>query len=517
MNIADKTVLNILAKSSEAFLLLISSVVMVRHLSKSDYGTFLQVMLIGNTTVMLTSLGLPHSIYYFFQIVPSRSRFIIRNVIFSLSAGLIASLIMYAFKGILSDLMNNPLLSEYGWITALFIFFRSPSALREPILISYDNLILNSAATVLCNIVVFVPVIIGVFFSQPLKILLIIFVISAGCEWLIFLYLIFKTSFNSKIINLSQAVSADQGKMVSFKEQLLYALPIAVSSYIGIIGRQLDQYIVSAFFTPRDFAVYSRGATQIPILSSIHFTINNIMMPKYISSYQSGDIQTFLRYFHICTEKVAKINFPVFSFLFAVAPSIVTLLYTKEYIESSSILRVYLFFLILGISVYSIIPRASGKTSFIMYVTVISVVSNFILSLILVLMIGTIGAAIATIISMVIGIFCYLFHDCKVIRVSFDKIFPWNYLFKLILISSAAAIPVYSLEYFYHPEGLNLFILLTLESIIYFYCYLFLMMRYSMIFQDDIELLNKWLNFDVKSLLCKLAFLKESRIYEKMQ
>jgi len=510
MNIADKTVLNILAKSSEAFLLLISSIIMVRHLSKSDYGTFLQVMLIGNTTVMLTSLGLPHSIYYFFQIVPSRSRFVIRNVIFSLSAGLIASLIMYAFKGILSDLMNNPLLSEYGWITALFIFFRSPSALREPILISYDNLILNSAATVLCNIVVFVPVIIGVFFSQPLKILLIIFLISAGAEWIIFFYLMFKAMLNSRRIHISEDASTSKKEMVGFKEQLLYALPIAVSGYIGIIGRQLDQYIVSVFFTPRDFAVYSRGAMQIPVLSSIQFTINNIMMPKYVSSYQTGDIQTFLRYFHLCTEKVAKINFPVFSFLFAVAPSIIKFFYTEEYIESSNIFRVYLFFLITSISVYSIIPRASGKTSFIMYATVLSVVSNIILSLILVSIIGPIGAAIATIISMVLGIFCYLFHDCKIIRVSFDKIFPWNYLFKLMLISLAASIPVYSLEYIYHPEGLNLFILLTIEAVIYFYCYLFLMMRYSMIFQDDMELLGKWFHIDARLFLCRITFVKNN-------
>ncbi len=49
MNIADKTIFNILAKSSEALMLLVSSVVFARYLSRFDYGTFLQVMLVVNT------------------------------------------------------------------------------------------------------------------------------------------------------------------------------------------------------------------------------------------------------------------------------------------------------------------------------------------------------------------------------------------------------------------------------------------------------------------------------------
>ena len=70
---------------------------------------------------------------------------------------------------------------------------------------------------------------------------------------------------------------------------------------------------------------------RIPILSTIHFTVNNIMMPRYVESYKNGDSKTFLHYFHLCIEKVAKINIPVFAFMFAISPSFIILLYTEEY------------------------------------------------------------------------------------------------------------------------------------------------------------------------------------------
>ena len=151
MNLVDKTVLNILAKSSEAFWLLISSIVMVRHFPKAEYGTFLQIILIANTMTMFTFLGLPQSIFYFFPRAVNRGKFVIRNMLLSLCIALIASLIVYNFKHELANWLSNPLLVEYGWVAPLLLLLRAPSSLREPMLISHGSLILACAASKASN------------------------------------------------------------------------------------------------------------------------------------------------------------------------------------------------------------------------------------------------------------------------------------------------------------------------------------------------------------------------------
>ncbi len=507
MNLADKTVLNILAKSSQAFLLMISSVVMVRYFPKDEYGTFLQIMLIANTAIMFTSLGLPQSIYYFFQQAVNRKNFVTRNVVLSLIIGGGTAFIVYGLQGQLAGWLNNPRLVEFGWVAPILVFFRAPSYFREPILLSNEWLILNSVLTLLTHTIFFSPLIIAAFLSVSLTTLLQVMLVASGIQWIMYLASMLWLTNHIEDLQVSEHDTEKSQHTISLITQLRYAFPIGVSSYMGIIGRQIDQYIVSAFFMPKEFAVYSRGALRIPMLSTIQFTVNDIMMPRYVNAYKTGDIPGLLQNFHTCIEKVAKINFPVFSFLFAVAPSMVIFLYTEDYLASASVLRVYLCLLLLSIAVYSVIPRASGKTSYIMYITGTTICCNILLSIFFVSRFGPIGAALATLVAEIIAAGYYLIQSCKILHISFRTIFPWKYLFQLLGSALAASIPVYLIEFLFAPKGGAIFFVLVLDGLVYSYCFAFLAMRGNVIQQDDLSLLRKWLHFDVERVLRKITFL----------
>ncbi|HEY7512958.1 MAG TPA: hypothetical protein VIC87_00690, partial [Vicinamibacteria bacterium] len=45
-------------------------IALVRILTRTDYGSYQQLLLVGSITVGLMSLGLPGSVYYFFHRVP---------------------------------------------------------------------------------------------------------------------------------------------------------------------------------------------------------------------------------------------------------------------------------------------------------------------------------------------------------------------------------------------------------------------------------------------------------------
>lgn len=506
MKLADQAIINIFAKSSEAILLIISSVVMVRYFSKSEYGTFLQIMLIVNTTIGLSYLGIPQSIYYFYPRALNPSRLVAQSIVISLFISLVVASGVYWLWNSLANILNNPELSQYGTIGSLLIFLRGPSSFREPILISNGSLIINSCATVICNLIIYAPLICAPFFLLSLSALLKMVLIATCFELSIYLATGLNLCIRERKRHPRETNVSSELADVSLKDQLLYALPIGISSYLGIIGKQMDQYIVSIFFSPNNFAVYSRGAMRIPVLHSIQITINNIMMPRYVKAYSSGDIKTFLDCFHRCIEKVAKVKYPVFAFLFAVAPSLVTLLYTSDYIEAASILRAYLLYLLTTVTVYAIIPRASGRTGCIMYGTAISISINIALSLVLIWMLGPIGAALGTVISGVITALYLLHRSCGILSVSFKDIFPWSYLGKLLMVTLAASFPVYCVEFWFEPQGIQLGGVLMGEGIMFGYVCMFLMMKCQLISSDDMELLSRWLRIDAALWLRRLTF-----------
>jgi O-antigen/teichoic acid export membrane protein len=230
-------------------------------------------------------------------------------------------------------------------------------------------------------------------------------------------------------------------------------------------------------------------------------------MPKYVASFQRSDLKLFFDYFHRSIEKLAKINFTVFFFLFAVSPTLITFLYTNEYVDAASIVRVYLGLLLIEITTYSMVFSASGRTSFIMHATIISLFINIILSLLLVSIFGAIGAAVATLIAIAVSNFYLLIQSCKILNTSLKKIFPWVYLFRLFTVSFIASIPVYCLEYFFASGDVSKFLILLLDGMVYFYCIIFLMIRQGLIDKDDMKIIERWFKFDVRRWLHKLTFM----------
>lgn len=507
MNLADKTLISVLAKSGEAVLLLLSSIVMVRYLTREEYGTFLQVMLIMNTALMFTYFGMPQSIYYYHHKTNNKASFVVRNIVISFVLGGIAALAVFSLGSYMVRWFTNPLLHKSLYALVALIFLRGPLVMRDPLLISNGNLILNSLAAVLSNALFYIPAIIAAFFSMGLFFLLKVLLVASLVDLLCFLGLMvwFVTHLRREE---SRQRPLPECRVIGLREQLRYALPIGASSYVGIVGRQIDQYIVSMFFSPQSFAVYSRGAMRVPVLSSIQYTINDIMMPYYVKAYRDGDIEGLLRRFHLCVEKVAKINFPVFVFLFLASPTLITFLYTDQYLGAVPVFRTYLVLLVINITTFGIIPRATGQTKSILYASLINIVANIILSCLLVPLLGAVGAAIATILCAVVSGYYYLFISARILGIGVREIFPWRFLAAFFAISLLAGVPLVGLNYLLESSAVPLIVQLSLGGLLYGLGWIVLVTRFGMLSSEDLTTLSRWLRVDARVLFQRLAFLR---------
>lgn len=501
MNLADKTILNIISKGLSAALLIFTSALMVRSFSKGDYGTYLQIMLVVNTTILIAFFGIPHSIYYYYHQVSNKKTLLIRSFFVILFVSGLGAFFVYAFSRQLAGLLNNSDIERYTIPLCVLIMLQTPAYLKDPVLICHGRLVLNAWLTIIFSIVTFSPIIIGSILRVPIAVLL---------QWSIFAgiinFILFLASFGTVLKQLSLSLQPDAGNgnalsKVSLWQQFKYSFPIGLASQFGVMGQQLDQYVISMLFRPADFAVYTRGAMRIPILSSINYTIGDVLMPKYMQTFQNRDIAGFMKYYHASIEKVSKLNYPIFMFLFVAAPAIIGIVYTPRYIEAADIFRVYLLFLVTEVAVYGIVPRISGKTYILTYYTVYNVVMNVVMSLILVKLLGIIGAALAAVIVTSTSSLFVLYVSCGILGVSFREIFPWKNLLDVMKVSFLSVVPVYLVQVTIPHNGFIGFLLLGAEFVIYLLVCLYLMGKFKVLDHEDLSIFQRWTRIDLAKLL----------------
>ncbi len=498
MSSADNIILNILSKAGGGVLLFLSSVVMVRYFPKEDYGAFLQIMLIVNTVALLGNFGLPESVYFFFQNTQDRVGFVGRSLLLAIGLAFFWALILYGVKGLFASWFHDPFIKQSGLILSLMASARIISQFREPVLISADKLLLNSWVNIFGEMLFFLPTIIGPLFIDSISVILTLVCLGAVITSVISLFVITFVIKTYKQPVLARDTSDTTFVNVTLLKQFKYSLPIAVASYIGIIGRQIDQYLVSLFFTSSDYAVYSRGALRLPVIANLQLFVNDLKMPQYVRHFRSGTKASFLRLYHKSIISVAKLKYPAFFFLFAMAPIIINVLYTSDYLDAVPVFRVYSLLLLTEVTMFGLIPRVSAKTKFITVSVIITILANILVSLLLLPILGALGAAAGTLISSCLGAFYLLLVSCKISGISLLNIFPWKLLAKLMLLSLLPSIPLYLIPHIFslksEREGL---ILILFGGIFYVLTWGLLMIKYRLITIEESEIIRKWLRIDL--------------------
>ena len=217
-------------------------------------------------------------------------------------------------------------------------------------------------------------------------------------------------------------VSFDPG---FYQEVFRYSLPLGLSSIIGMLSIQLDKLVVSGFFTPAQYAVFSIGAMELPFISILNNSVNAILLP-HISSEPAKMTEVY----RAAVRKNALIIFPFAVLGLIFATPLITFLYTETYLGSVPFFRVYLLNLPLRVATYGIIFMALRKTRYIMINSLVTLGLNLVLNLVLVRLIGMMGAVIATVIVTWLSVALYLYWMRHKLGLDLTELFPLKALLK---------------------------------------------------------------------------------------
>lgn len=484
--LSDKAIFLIISKAIAAIGNLVLGVVLVRLLPKADYGTYLQVLLICSTVSLVVAFGIPQSIYYFLPQSKSdnnsRRNFLIQTLLLLFIIGVIAGLICFLSRDYIAKWMNNPSLLKLSLIFCAYLSLLLPEQCLEPMLISLDKAKLAAGLNVIFNSSFILFILTPLLFGLDLTALFLS----------VLIFYLFKNLFI--IIYILRIPAPQVGIACNFnilKSQLHYSFPLGVSSIIGLLSDKVGQFMISFWFPPAVFAVFARGAFQLPLVNILPYTLADFLLPKYIELHNDDKQGELLRLWHESVRKTALIILPIFIFSFLIAEKLIIFLFTSEYSGSVIIFRIYLFLLPLRLTAFGSILKAAGDTKSIMEASFLFLISNIILNIIFYKIFGFTGPAIATVVAMNMNIAYYLIKIKKAFNLAIFAMLPWKEISKISMVSLIIGTVAYPFVFLNIPQAATIF----LTFVVFITLYILTALKVKMFTASDIRLIKKWLTF----------------------
>ncbi|MBI3776091.1 MAG: oligosaccharide flippase family protein [Gammaproteobacteria bacterium] len=408
-------------------------VAMVRLLNQHDYGTYQQVLLIGNAVIGVMVLGIPTSIYYFHHHTERGEQPVLalQTGVLLAGAGLIAGLVVALMSPWLAVRMNNPALQSLLHIYALYIGLFIACEYFMHWLVSENRyraaLGWESADTFMRATVLLLPLWLGFELTGV--------VIAAA------VYAAVRFSARTGFIWRTVRGAVTGWTRHTFaRSQLRYSIPLGLTSCVGLINGLADRVLVAAYFSPAQFAIYAVGALEIPLDVIFQTSVANVLRATFPRLIREGNMTELVQVWRETVRKLALVVLPSFAFLLTFSHEFVVLLFTGDYAGSAGVFRIYLFLMPLQILVLSVIPQAFGRTRINLYLALISMIINLVLCVALIDIIGFYGAALSTVSVAYLMSGIYLRVAARLIGVRAMELLPLAALTRIGLSAAAAAV-----------------------------------------------------------------------------
>jgi O-antigen/teichoic acid export membrane protein len=418
---------------------LASGMVMARILTQTELATYRQTMLAYDVALPLLSLGLASGMYYFLPTEKTRVRgVVVDGLVLMIGMGLLyAIFIALGGNHLLAKRFSNPaIVNTLVYLVPLPILML-PAKLLPSVMVVQNQVSKLTAYNVLTSLLLASGVIAAcLLWRTPESMVLMRVGISMGIGL-------------AGILLMLQAVPRDDWapRWSSMKAMVAYSIPMVGASAMGAISVQLDKLIVSSMCLPEQFAVYSNGAIQIPLVAILTGSITAVIQPELRKMVATEDFQGALKLFRTASTKSAVVLLPTMMFLLVSAEPFILTLFSSKY--SGSVLPFQMYLLILPVRIvnYGAFMMALGKSKLIMYRSMTGLVANLILSILLVRWMGYMGAIIGTIITLYsVNVVLNFSVISRAVGCRWWQVLPFGDLSQLFGAALLAGLPVLALR-----------------------------------------------------------------------
>jgi len=234
---------------------------------------------------------------------------------------------------------------------------------------------------------------------------------------------------------------ARQGR---YREFLTFSVPLAVSASFGLVIKNSDRFLLGVFDTSSAVGVYDVTLLLSQFILFFGPVLNYLSQP-IMSEYDAEDNHRRMdKLYTIVTRWLVVTTFPIFALLVLFPEVILKTFFGTEYTAGALALAIlsigYFFARFFGLG--GSLLTAIGETRAVMYISGATAALNLGLNLLLIPNYGIVGAALATVTSLVLNNALQLGYIYRSIGIQ-----PFN--FELILPSLLALVCLWSVDQFF--------------------------------------------------------------------
>lgn len=220
------------------------------------------------------------------------------------------------------------------------------------------------------------------------------------------------------------------------------ALPLGVAQAIGTVNRVADKNIVAGLTSPAQYAVYSAGAFEVPLIGSITGAITSVLLPRLSAQFRTdGDNSGLIEAWGRCALVSACVVAPMFFALLAFPDGLISLLFSDRYLAAVPIFLTFLALVPIRCIDFTCLLLAADRNGWITRGLAVAAALEVAGCLILLPAVGPWGAAAAYVAATAsLAIFLAL-ATAHIYRVSASRVLPWARLSRIFLICGIAALP----------------------------------------------------------------------------
>lgn len=437
----------VLSTVSDALLPLI----IVRLLGKAEVGVLGSVLLVYQTVALILATGFPAALMYQ---LPGRALAERRAISTRMAAGLfgfgVVAAALLAGTGALTLFApeltqrlfssGGPALAQ-GGLAYLFLLAAFPLG-DLPARMLPNLLVIEGHAGMAARFAIAKSIGNALFVLVPAS-------LGLGIHAVIVSYSVFGVAQGFVLLYFLRALYAGapvQPPPVSFAETVRFALPLGATDIVSQLSSRLDRYLVAASFSAAMFAEYHVGAFQIPILTTVAYSIGTAYTPTFTQLLRAGKAREAIAIWRGTIEKTSLIVVPCSAIFVIAAEPLMELLFTKSYSHAASVFRWYALVTAGRVAAFGSVIVAAGKPRLVLRAGLVTLAANAVLSYGGLQLFGFEGPAVGTCIAFIPTVIAYCHYIARATGLQTREIFPGLAYLKVLVVGAVSALPALAFE-----------------------------------------------------------------------
>lgn len=394
---------------------LIQTMVLSRTLTKYEYGTYSQGILIISLATTFVGFGANNAVNYFYnktEDFADRKAYINTIFFLELVIGTLGALVIVLSGSLIANFFKNYQLSILVFSIALRPLFANIILMYQTLYISCQmakEIAVRNLLVSLCQVTITSLV------SLLSHNVMLIFMLLSFLDLLQILF--FSGYFRKKVFAIH---------FFCFNAKLIrpifsYAIPMALSLMLGTLLTNLDSLFIGKLMSTEELALYANMSKELPF-SFIGSIFTTVITPTIINLLGSNQKKEFCRVWSNYIQLGYMTTWTLCFGAISCAPELLRFLYSSKYISGLNVFIVYILIQMFRFTYFGVVLTATGRTKTILVYTVFSLALNFVLNLVLFKIMGMTGCAIASLISIALVGCLQLYHSSKIVNIPLNII-----------------------------------------------------------------------------------------------